>query len=213
MRFHRSRRRGSSALAVVGGCLAVYVVLAAAFHWLMEPTVAKNQAVVAYQPSPARIAQDVSLARVTLKPPTSAPVTAAAAKSRDTARSDQPSGVATKPLPMMVAAAPKPTDTARSDLPSAVATKPPPMMVTAAATPSTDAVRPDLPSRVASEPPSMSTTMTLAAPESTEPAAAPTEPKKKKVARKTVRRDRSREIFNPFNFFASSPSNGARRWF
>src|SRR5262245_65963556 len=62
MRFHRSRVRGSSALAVVGGCLGVYVVLATGFHWLVEPTLGKNQGVAAYDPAPARIAPTPSSA-------------------------------------------------------------------------------------------------------------------------------------------------------
>src|SRR5262249_24943522 len=55
MRLNGSRFRRSSALAVVGGCLAVYIVLAVGFHWFVEPTLGKNQAVSAYDPSPARI--------------------------------------------------------------------------------------------------------------------------------------------------------------
>ena len=39
-----SRVLGSYSLAVVGSCLGVYVVVAVAFHWLVAPTVAKNQA-------------------------------------------------------------------------------------------------------------------------------------------------------------------------
>jgi hypothetical protein len=52
-----SRRRGSSALAVVGGCLGVYVVLAMAFHWFAEPSAAKSRAVAPYQPPPAAVMQ------------------------------------------------------------------------------------------------------------------------------------------------------------
>src|SRR5262249_7564858 len=55
MRSNGSRFRRSSALAVVGGCLAVYAVLAVGFHWFVEPTLGKNQAVSAYDPAPARI--------------------------------------------------------------------------------------------------------------------------------------------------------------
>src|SRR6266516_8003676 len=58
MRLNGSRFRRSSALAVVGGCLGVYVVLATGFHWLVEPTLGKNQGVTAYEPSPARIVPD-----------------------------------------------------------------------------------------------------------------------------------------------------------
>ena len=59
MRLKSSRVRGSSAVAVVAGCLGVYVVLATGFHWLVEPTLGKNQGVTAYEPSPARILPDV----------------------------------------------------------------------------------------------------------------------------------------------------------
>jgi hypothetical protein len=52
-----SRRRGSSAFAVVGSCLGVYVVLAMAFHWCVEPSVAKSRAVAPYQPPPAAMMQ------------------------------------------------------------------------------------------------------------------------------------------------------------
>ena len=45
-----SRPRGSSALAVLGGCLGAYVVLATAFHWFVEPSVGKTYAV--YAPPP-----------------------------------------------------------------------------------------------------------------------------------------------------------------
>jgi hypothetical protein len=36
------RYRALSALAVIGSCLGVYVVLAIAFHWLIGPTIANN---------------------------------------------------------------------------------------------------------------------------------------------------------------------------
>jgi type II secretory pathway component PulM len=52
-----SRRRGLSALAVVGSCLGVYIVLAMAFHWFVEPSVAKIRAVAPYQPPPAAMMQ------------------------------------------------------------------------------------------------------------------------------------------------------------
>jgi hypothetical protein len=38
-------------------------------------------------------------------------------------------------------------------------------------------------------------------------------PKKKKVARKTPRHDRSRDVWNPMNFFAWGSPYGARRSF
>src|SRR5260221_11524524 len=58
MRLKSSRVRGSSALAVVGGCPGGYVVLSTGFHWLVEPTLGKNPGVTAYEPSPARIVPD-----------------------------------------------------------------------------------------------------------------------------------------------------------
>jgi hypothetical protein len=51
VRFKSSRRKGSYIWAVVGGCLAVYVILAAAFNWLIAPiVVAKNDGGEAYNP-------------------------------------------------------------------------------------------------------------------------------------------------------------------
>lgn len=50
------RRRRKSGLAAAGGCLAAYVVLAVAFHWLMRPVVGKNFAAVAYEPPVATFA-------------------------------------------------------------------------------------------------------------------------------------------------------------
>ena len=44
-------------MAVVGSCLGVYVILAMAFHWFVEPTVAKSREVAAYQPPPATVMQ------------------------------------------------------------------------------------------------------------------------------------------------------------
>src|SRR6266508_2223907 len=131
LRLRRSRSRGSSVLAVVGGCLGVYAVFAVTFHWLVEPTV-KNQAVAQYEPSLARAVQSSATSfvtparqdlpsRVTSKPPASARVAAPAPKSTEPARSEPPSRV---PPPMTVtAAAPKPTESARAE-----ARVPPPMM-------------------------------------------------------------------------------------
>jgi hypothetical protein len=174
LRLNSSRSRGSSALAVVGSCLGVYVVLAVAFHWLMEPTVAKNQGVAPYEPSPARIVQASGPpsvppvrsglpSRVTSKPPTSATATTVAPKSTETARSELPSRVA--PPMTVTAAAPKSAETARSELPSRVA---PPMTVTAAAPKSTETARSE-PPRVAPEPPT-SAPVAAAAPKSAETA-------------------------------------------
>ena len=47
MHWGTSRRRGSSILAVIGSCLAVYIVLAVGYHSLIEPNVGKN-----YTPTP-----------------------------------------------------------------------------------------------------------------------------------------------------------------
>ena len=54
MYLRTSRHRGS-ALAVIGGCLAVYVGLAVAYHRWVEPTV-KNPSVVADRPAAAMAA-------------------------------------------------------------------------------------------------------------------------------------------------------------
>jgi hypothetical protein len=44
------RRHRKSGLAAAGSCLAVYVVLAVAFHWLIKPVVGKNYGPAAYLP-------------------------------------------------------------------------------------------------------------------------------------------------------------------
>ena len=80
-------------MAVVGSCLGVYVVLAIAFHWLIEPTVAKNHVVVADKPAPAVVMQH---------PP--APSLAPAAQL------ELPSRFVSKPRPLATAAAPAATD-------------------------------------------------------------------------------------------------------
>src|SRR6516225_10581525 len=100
MRLNGSRFRRSSALAVVGGCLAVYAVLAMGFHWFVEPTLGKNQAVSAYDPSPARI---VPLSG----PPAVAP-----------ARSEPASRLASKPAASVRSAGPAATEAIRSEPPS-----------------------------------------------------------------------------------------------
>src|SRR5215470_4235325 len=106
MRLKSSRVRGSSALAVVGGCLGVYVVLATGFHWLVEPTLGKNQGVSAYEPSPARIVPDAApvrsepASRLASKPSTT--VRAAGPASSEAIRSETP-GRAASPPPMMTA--------------------------------------------------------------------------------------------------------------
>ena len=82
LRLHSSRSRGKSALAVIGGCLAVYAVFAVVFHSLVEPAV-KTQAVAPYEPA-ARTAQPSATAfgvrsepapRVTTKQRTSPTIT------------------------------------------------------------------------------------------------------------------------------------------
>jgi len=67
MYLRASRHRGS-ALAVIGGCLAVYVGLAVAYHWWVEPTV-KNSGVVADKPPAAMVATYLVAARLVEPPP------------------------------------------------------------------------------------------------------------------------------------------------
>jgi hypothetical protein len=230
LRLRSSRSRGSSVLAVVGGCLGAYAVFAVAFHWLVEPTV-KNQAVAPYEASLARAVQSSATSfvtparpdlpsRVTSKPPASATVAARAPKSTEPARSEPPSRVPPPPMTVTAAspkpaesaraearvpppmmAAPKPTETAQSTAPSSAAAEPP--MTTAGPAPKETS---EQPSRVVSE----SAASSAAAQESAETAPAP---KKKKVARKTPRHDRPREFWNPMNFFAWGSPYGARRSF
>jgi len=236
MRLKSSRVRGSSALAVVGGCLGVYVVLATGFHWLVEPTLGKNQGVTAYEPSPARVVPD---ARQTVAAPVrSEPASRLASKPSTTVRAAGPAsseairsetlGRAASPPPMMTVVTParvaspppmmtivtkpaaEPTETARAEAPSRIASKPPMMTIgTKAAPGSTETARSESPSPVASEQPA---TGTIAAAESTEPTSAAA--KKTHTKRKTVRHERaSREFWNPMNFFAWGSANGARRAF
>src|SRR5262249_54139954 len=117
-RFNGSRFRRSSALAVVGGCLAVYIVLAVGFHWFVEPTLGKNQAVSAYDPSPARIvplsgppavapARSEPASRLVSKPAASTKVRSAGPAATGGGRSDPPArgappppvAIHTKPAP------------------------------------------------------------------------------------------------------------------
>src|SRR5258708_12531247 len=111
MRLKSSRVRGYSALAVVGGCLGVYVVLATGFHWLVEPTLGKNQGVTAYEPSPARIVPD---ARQTVVAPV---------------RSEPASRVASKPSTTVRAAGPASSEAVRSEAPARAASPPPIMPI------------------------------------------------------------------------------------
>ena len=55
MRVRTSRHQEFSLVAGVGICLGGYVVLAVAFHWLMQPTVFENYGVAAYKPPPGTI--------------------------------------------------------------------------------------------------------------------------------------------------------------
>src|SRR5262249_8989496 len=198
-----SRVRGSSALAAVGGCLGVYVVLATGFHWLVEPTLGKNQGVTAYEPSPARIIPDARqtvaapvrsepASRLASKPSTT--VRAAGPASSEAVRSPPPmmtivtpARVASPPPMMTIATKPAalPPDAAPGEPPSRVASKPPMMTVgTKAAPGSTETARSESPSPVASEQPASGT---IAAAEPTEPA--PAAAKKTHTKRKTVRHE------------------------
>jgi len=235
MRLKSSRVRGTSALAVVGGCLGVYVVLATGFHWLVEPTLGKNQGVTAYEPSPARIVPDARqtvaapvrsepASRLASKPSTTVraagPASSEAIRSEASARAASPPPMMTivtparvgSPPPMMTVVKPAaaPTETARAESPSRVASKPPMMTIgTKAAPESTETARSESPSPVASEQPASGT---IAAAESTEPV--PAAAKKTHTKRKTARHERpSREFWNPMNFFAWGSANGARRAF
>jgi hypothetical protein len=126
MGFGASRRKGISVLAVIGGCLGVYVVLASAFHWFVQPTIAKNQSVVAdrfapvlqLQPSVAAPAATTAAAAIPteppirmVKPPQSAAATAAAAAP---AASETATDSAPKPAPRKVVRAPRPERRASS---------------------------------------------------------------------------------------------------
>jgi hypothetical protein len=93
MHTRTSRHRGLSALAVVASGLGVYVVVAIAFHWLIEPTVAKNHGVVADKPAPAVVMQH---------PP--------ATFLAPAAQLELPSRFVSKPRPLATAAAPDTTD-------------------------------------------------------------------------------------------------------
>lgn len=93
LRVRLSRPQRSSTLLVVGSCIGVYVILAFAFHWLIEPTVAKSRDAAASLPPAATVAPDAQFAafararaelpspsptRQAIKPPASAAVVAAA---------------------------------------------------------------------------------------------------------------------------------------
>src|SRR6516165_1546280 len=217
MRSKGSRFRRSSALAVVGGCLGVYVVFAVGFHWFVEPTLGKNQGVAAYDPAPARVvplagaaavppARSEPASRLASKPAVSTKVRSTGPASTEAVRAEPPSRGAPPPM-MTIVTKPAATETARSEPPSRAA---PPPMVTAATKPApgpTATARSEPASLVASEQP---TSDTVAAAETTD---APAAAKKTHNKRKTVRHERpSRDFWNPMNFFAWG-SNGARRSF
>jgi hypothetical protein len=226
-------------LAVIGGCLGTYVVLAFVFHWLVEPTVAKHQEVAREATSPAAFAY---------VPPVHSEPAAVAAKPSATARDSKKSGrsEAAKP-PMTVtrtSAPPPPMEIIRSEPPVRTASQPaaaqpaasttvfPPVSRHAArsqpatqgaATPS--ASETVFPPVTAAQPASQQTASTespaQAASEGATPdtvtAAAPAfpeaeEPKKPKKVRKTAHHQQQRDFFNPFRFFAWGQANGARRF-
>jgi hypothetical protein len=66
MRLTSARRQDLSLAARVGVCIGVYVLLAVAFHWLMQPTVSENFGIAAYKPLPATI---VVYSKVPFVPP------------------------------------------------------------------------------------------------------------------------------------------------
>ena len=223
LRLRGSRSRGRSVLAVIGSCLGVYAVFAVGFHWFVETTV-KSQGVAPYEPSLATVVQSSGASfvtparpnqpsRVTPKPLAST-IAATAPKSAEPARSEPPRVV---PPMAVTTAAPKAAEIARSEASPRIA---PPMTVTATAPQSTETARAEAPAHVA---PAMavttgtsheaSTAAAIAAPESDGTAAA--EPKKpaKKVARKPRHERPSRDFWNPMNYFAWGPGNGARRSF
>lgn len=93
LRVRLSRPQRSSALLAVGSCIGVYVILAFAFHWLIEPAVATSRDAAASLPPAATVAPDAQFAafararaelpspsptRQAIKPPASAAVVAAA---------------------------------------------------------------------------------------------------------------------------------------
>jgi hypothetical protein len=74
MRVRYLWRQRSSVLTIVGVCLGVYVLLAVAFHWFVEPTLAKSREAEASKPPPAtavgyRAAAFVAYAARSTEPP------------------------------------------------------------------------------------------------------------------------------------------------
>jgi len=115
MGFGASRRKGISALAVIASCLGVYVVLATAFHWFVQPTIAKNQAVIADRTTPMVQVPVAAVAAATaasvpteppirmVKPPSSGATANAAAAPAASDATEAP-----KPAPRRVVRAPRP---------------------------------------------------------------------------------------------------------
>src|SRR5262245_38581006 len=124
LRLSTSRSRRSPVLAVIGGCLGVYVFCAMVFHWFVEPTVAKNRG-PALDPVPARIVQDSRPASRAEPSAATAAKSAAAASGSESKKSDRldPSRVASKP-PTSATATAESKKTARAEAPSRGAAKP-----------------------------------------------------------------------------------------
>jgi hypothetical protein len=142
LRVGTSRHRGSSSLAVVGIGLGLYVILAFGFHWLVEPTLAKNQpppvAVLQYSGAPfAAGASSVPLSPVASMPPAVASTPPAVASTRPAVASTPPAVASTRP--------------AVASTPPAVASTPPASTAVAAAAPDamekTNGVEPKKPPR------------------------------------------------------------------
>jgi hypothetical protein len=119
MRVRYSRRQRSTVLTIVGVCLGVYVLLAVAFHWFAEPTLAKSreaeaskppQATAAGYPAAAFVAYaapSTEPSRVALMPPVvrraRAPASAAvAAVDREPVAVERPKKAAKKQTPPTV---------------------------------------------------------------------------------------------------------------
>ena len=55
MRIYTSRKRNRTWVGVLAGCLGVYLVLAVGYHWLLQPTVAKNAEALVSRLSPGTL--------------------------------------------------------------------------------------------------------------------------------------------------------------
>jgi len=58
LRIYTSRRHRRSWLAVLAGCVGVYLVLALGFHWFLQPVVKNSEAAAAATPPPATFVPD-----------------------------------------------------------------------------------------------------------------------------------------------------------